>query len=136
MNGGGKSDKPVVPGKLPNKGSGAPMLAEGVEERGLAKGNSVRQNSPRAQERKRLQSALDRIQQKAAEERELRFTTLWHHVYDKERLRESFLTMKRKTSAADRRSDMGRVWEIYRGKSRGLIRKPKTRGVVHWTRSR
>ncbi len=39
MHGCGKSDRPIVPGKLPNKGDGAPWLAEEVEGRGLAKGN-------------------------------------------------------------------------------------------------
>lgn len=43
MNDGRKSDKSVVPKKLPNKGSGAPLTAEGIEERDLAKGNSLRQ---------------------------------------------------------------------------------------------
>ena len=35
----GKSDRPIVPEKPPNKACGAPRAAEGVEERGLAKGN-------------------------------------------------------------------------------------------------
>ena len=35
----GKSDRPIVPEKPPNKAFGAPRAAEGVEERGLAKGN-------------------------------------------------------------------------------------------------
>jgi hypothetical protein len=42
MNKRGKSDSPIVPEKLPNKGSGAPRPAEEVEERGLAKGNALR----------------------------------------------------------------------------------------------
>ena len=33
MNGHGKSDRPIVPRKLPNKGSGAPELAEAVLSR-------------------------------------------------------------------------------------------------------
>ena len=37
----GKSDSLIVPKKLPNKGGGAPLLAEEVEGRGLAKGNLV-----------------------------------------------------------------------------------------------
>ena len=44
MNGHGKSDRPVVPPKPPNKGDGAPSPAEGVEGRGLAKENLLRQN--------------------------------------------------------------------------------------------
>ena len=39
MNGRGKSDSPIVPGKPPNKAEGP--AAEVVEGRGLAKGNSA-----------------------------------------------------------------------------------------------
>jgi len=44
MNGGGKPDKPMVPGKPTNKGQAASSPAERVEGRGLAKGNSGEQN--------------------------------------------------------------------------------------------
>jgi hypothetical protein len=37
----GKSDGPIVPEKRPNKGAGAPALAEGVEGRGPTKGNML-----------------------------------------------------------------------------------------------
>ena len=37
MNEAGKSDRPIVPEKSPNKAR--PMAAEGMEGRGLAKGN-------------------------------------------------------------------------------------------------
>jgi hypothetical protein len=43
MNGCGKSDRPIVPGKQPNKG-GSQTLEEAVEGRGLAKGNLFQQN--------------------------------------------------------------------------------------------
>jgi RNA-directed DNA polymerase len=99
MNERGKSDRPIVPGKPTNKDCGAPWSAEGVEERVLAEGNSGQQNRDRAQDRAHLQSALDRIRQAARKNRELRFTTLWRHVYDIRRLREEFFAMK-KTAAA------------------------------------
>jgi hypothetical protein len=54
MNERGKSDSPIVPGKLPNKGCGALQPAEGVEERGLAKGNPIQQTRSRTQSRKDL----------------------------------------------------------------------------------
>jgi len=90
MNGRGKSDSPIVPTKSPNKG-GAPAgpLAEGMEGRGLAKGNSGEQNRSRAQNRSDLNRALDRVRQAAARDRVLQFTTLWHHVYNLDRLREA-----------------------------------------------
>jgi len=42
-----------------------------------------------------LQSALQRIRQAASREQELRFTTLWHHVYDTGSLREAYFGLKR-----------------------------------------
>lgn len=99
MDGCGKSDRPIVPRKPTNKTVDASMVAERVEGRGLAKGNSGQQNSDRAQDRVELQSALDRIRRVAREDKGLRFTTLWHHVYDIRRLRESFLTMRKHAAA-------------------------------------
>ncbi len=65
MHGHGKSGSPVVPGKLPNKGSGAPPSAEGVEGRGRAKGNPAQQTRDRTQWRETLHHALGRIRQVA-----------------------------------------------------------------------
>ena len=65
MNGSRKSDSFVVPEKPPNKGSGAPQPAEGVEGRRLTKGNSSQQNRRRTQGRESLHNALDRIRQAA-----------------------------------------------------------------------
>ena len=45
----GQSDRPVVPTKSPNN-AGQPA-AEGMEGRGLAKGNPSQQNAPRTQSR-------------------------------------------------------------------------------------
>ena len=47
----GKSDRPVVPAKPPNK-AGRPV-AEAVEGRGLAKGNTDEHNTSRTQSRAR-----------------------------------------------------------------------------------
>ena len=49
MNEHGKSDRPIVPQKSPNKTS--PPAAEEMEGRGLAKGNLGQQNAPRTQSR-------------------------------------------------------------------------------------
>ena len=65
MNERGKSDSSIVPGKLPNKGCGAPHPAEEVEGRGLAKGNPGQQTRFRTQGRADLQHALVRIRQAA-----------------------------------------------------------------------
>ena len=42
-----------------------------------------------------LQSALRRIRQAACRERGLRFTALWHHVYNLDRLRGAYFSLKR-----------------------------------------
>jgi len=42
-----------------------------------------------------LPSAMERIRQAASRDKQLRFTTLWHHVYDTDRLREAYFSLKR-----------------------------------------
>ena len=46
-----------------------------------------------------LQSALRRIRQAACRDKELRFTSLWHHVYNIDRLRKAYFKLKRKAAA-------------------------------------
>jgi group II intron reverse transcriptase/maturase len=82
-----------------------------MEERGLAKGNSAKQSRTRAQNRRILNQALDRVRQAARRDKKLRFTTLWHHVYDVERLREAYLNMNRRGApGVDRQT-----WQEYGG---------------------
>ena len=79
MNDRGKSDSRVVPAKLANK-TGQPV-AELVEERRLAKGNTGQQNAPRTQGRDDgASSALERVRRVARKDKEARFTALLHHV--------------------------------------------------------
>jgi hypothetical protein len=79
MNDRGKSDSRVVPAKLANK-TGQPV-AELVEERRLAKGNTVQQNASRTQGRDvDASSALERVRRVARQDRKARFTALLHHV--------------------------------------------------------
>ena len=42
-----------------------------------------------------LQSALERIRQAACRDKKLRFTSLWHHVYNIHRLREAYFNLER-----------------------------------------
>ena len=104
MNDSGKSDRPVVPTKRPNKASDEVRQAsrrdsaEAVEGRGLAKGNTNRQNALRAQDREGAPSALDRVRQVARKDRKVRFTTLFHHVTI-DRLRQAFQGLNPKASA-------------------------------------
>ncbi|TXT43655.1 MAG: RNA-directed DNA polymerase [Limisphaerales bacterium] len=85
MNGHWKSDRPVVPVKSPNN-AGQPV-AEGMEGRGLAKGNLQQQNASRTPSRKGALSALERVRQAARRDRKMQFTALLHHVYNLETLR-------------------------------------------------
>jgi hypothetical protein len=63
MNETGKSDRPIVPEKSSNKAR--PMAAEGMEGRGLAKGNRHQQNMFRTQSRGDMPITLERVREKA-----------------------------------------------------------------------
>ena len=56
-----------------------------------------------------LPSALDRVRQAACRDKDLQFTSLWHHVYDIERLREAYLALKRNAAAGVD----GQTWQAY-----------------------
>jgi RNA-directed DNA polymerase len=95
-NGPGKSDRPVVPEKSPNK-AGQPV-AEGMEGRGLAKGNLQQQNVSRTPSRKDAPSALERVRQAAGKDKKLRFTALLHHIYNLETLRMAYFRLKKEAA--------------------------------------
>jgi RNA-directed DNA polymerase len=78
MNERGKSDRPVVPAKPPNKpvSAGAGV----VEGRGLPKGNAARETPSGRSAGVEVSSDLDRVRQVAREDRDVRFTALLHHV--------------------------------------------------------
>ena len=96
MNGHGKSDRPVIPAKPSNKAG--PSAAEGVEGRGLTKGNPRQHNAPRTLRRTRVYSALERVRHAARRDRKKRFTALLHHVYNPARLRAACLSLKREAA--------------------------------------
>src|SRR6266542_3267381 len=83
----GKSDNPVVPAKPPNK-AGRPV-AEVVEGRGLAEGNTDSSTRPGRSAGPGVSSGLDRVREVARRDKEARFTALLHHV------------------------DLGRLWAAY-----------------------
>jgi RNA-directed DNA polymerase len=97
MNGPGQSDRSVVPTKSPNNAARA--AAEGMEGRGLAKGNPSQQNVPRAQHRDGARSALERVREVAERDKTVRFTTLLHHVYHVEHLKATYYALKRDAAA-------------------------------------
>src|SRR6266404_1645398 len=93
MNDRRKSDRPVVVTKSSNK-AGEPA-AERMERRGLAKGKTPRQNTDRTLDRIIVQSALGRIRQAAVKDKQVRFTSLMHHIYNLSMLREAYYGLKR-----------------------------------------
>jgi hypothetical protein len=93
MNEHGKSDRPVVPAKSPNK-AGQPA-AEGMEGSGRTKGNPQPQNAPRTPSRTDAPSALERVRQAASKDKETRFTALLHHIYNLETLRMAYFSLKK-----------------------------------------
>jgi group II intron reverse transcriptase/maturase len=80
-----------------------------MEGRRLAKGNLIVEARSRAQIRQDLHDALDRVRQAAVRDRKLQFTTLWHHVYNVDRLREAYCSLKR--DAAPGVDHM--TWRVY-----------------------
>jgi len=92
----GKSDSLVVPEKSPNKAG--QLAAEGMEGRGLAKGNLPQQNASRTPSRSNAPSALERVRQAAGKDKKLRFTALLHHIYNPETLRMAYFRMKKEAA--------------------------------------
>jgi RNA-directed DNA polymerase len=100
----GKSDRSVVPVKPPNK----TVVAEVVEERGLAKGNAAGTTRPGLRAGQDATSALDRVRRRAATDKEARFTALLHHV-SVGRLRVAYWALNpRAATGID-----GVTWEAY-----------------------
>jgi RNA-directed DNA polymerase len=84
--------------------------AETVEGRGLAKGNLRPQNTPQAQHWLfGVQSKREQVRRAAAKDKRLRFTTLLHHVYDLEALREAYFGLKRNAAPGVD----GETWQEY-----------------------
>ena len=123
MNGPGKSDRPVVPGKSPNKAE--QPAAEGMEGRGRAEGNSSQQNAPRAQNRNGAPSALERVRQAAKRNRKQQFTTLLHHVYNPDALRAAYFALKRDASPGVDGETWRHYWEGLEGNLHDLSERLK-----------
>jgi RNA-directed DNA polymerase len=109
MNDCGKSDKSVVPEKQPNNDGVKAPSAEEVEGRDLTEGNSPQQNTHRTQCRESVPSALMAIRKAAKADKRMRFTALFHHVYNVENLRTAFFALKRNVAAGID----GETWQSY-----------------------
>jgi RNA-directed DNA polymerase len=82
--------------KRPNK-AGRPA-AEGVERRSLVKGNAPRRDTYRIQGRARVTQALERIRRAAEREKGGKLTSLMHHVYSVDTLREAYYRLEREAA--------------------------------------
>jgi len=103
----GKSDRAEVPAKFLNN-AGQPA-AEGMEGRGLAKGNLPQQNASRTPSREDASSALERVRQAASKDKKLRFTAFLHHIYNLETLRMAYFSLKKEAAAGVD----GETWRHY-----------------------
>jgi group II intron reverse transcriptase/maturase len=116
MNGHRKSDSAIVPEKLPNE---VPLgAAEVMGGRGLTKGKPLEQNTLRTQGRRGVPSALERVREAVRRNKEERFTALFHHVYEIDRLREAYYGLKRQAvPGVD-----GETWQQYGKDLEGNLR--------------
>jgi RNA-directed DNA polymerase len=112
----GKSDRLVVPTKLPNN-AGRPAT-EAVEGSERAKGNSPERHDDRTQRRVNASDGIERVRQAARKDRKQRFTALLHHVYEVERLRSAYLALKRDAVAGID----GETWRHYGQDLEGHLR--------------
>jgi len=121
MNEHGKSDRPIVPRKSPNKAK--TPVAEEMEGRGLAKGNLSQQNAIRTQSRVKgvpgdgslslgpfvAPSELAQVRQTAKSNKDVKFTALMHHIYRIDTLRFAYSQLKRHAAAGVD----GETWRHY-----------------------
>ena len=101
-----KSDKGIVPEKLPNKGDQSP--AEAVEGRPLPEGNRRQTTVDRTQRRVTTSSGLLAVRRAAQTRKDERFTALLHHI-TVELLEQSYFALKRSSAPGID----GVTWQAY-----------------------
>ena len=69
-----------------------------MERRGLVKGNSLQRDMHRMQGRARVKQALGRIRQAAEREKGGKLTSLMHHIYAVDTLREAYYRLEREAA--------------------------------------
>ena len=106
MHGHGKSDGCVVPAKPPNNAARA--VAEAVEGRRPAEGNTDRPTRPGRSAGAGVPSGLDRVREVARRDKDVRFTALLHHV-DVDRLRAAYWAISPKAAPGVD----GQTWAAY-----------------------
>jgi RNA-directed DNA polymerase len=102
-----KSDRRVVPQKPSNKAERS--ATEKAEGRSLAKGNPLQDDTNRIQGRRKVNSALERIRQAAERDKKVKFTSLVHHIYSVDMLREAYFSLEREAAPGVD----GETWQHY-----------------------
>jgi len=107
---GTKAETPdTAKGEPTGQARGRTPSAERVEGRGPAKGNPREQNTLRTQRRDGVQSALARVRRVAKKDKTVRFTTLMHHIYNPDTLREAYFGLNRDAAPGVD----GQTWQTY-----------------------
>ncbi len=65
-----------------------------MEGRELTKRNSPKRNAPRTQRRTSAPNSLARVRQAAQRDKKAKFTALFHHVYDVNRLEAAYRSLE------------------------------------------
>jgi len=133
MYGAGKSDRCIVPEKVPNKGQ---KPAEGLEGRRRIKENAMNEHTSRTQDREIASRGLQGVREAAQRNKGLRFTTLLHHVNER-LLLDSFYLLKRQAAPGVDRVTWGeyeegvegRITELHDRIHRGAYRAQPSRRV-------
>ena len=94
-----KSDNSVVPVKGPNKGITKERPAEAVEGRELAKRKQMRHNTGQTQSWETVQSKLQLLHRKAKEDKQQRFSSLMHHVWNPVTLKQAYFSIESSAAA-------------------------------------
>lgn len=92
-----KSDRPIVPERAGNKATERSVVAEPPEGRGRTKEKAGQSAMDSTQSESAMVSGLERLRQRAKEDKNTRFTALLHHV-TVDLLRESFLHLQKKSA--------------------------------------
>lgn len=108
MNADRKSDGPVVPAKPPNNAGFEGQVAESVEGSGPAKGDAASKTRHGLRAGEGGSSALDRVRERAREDKEARFTALLHRITP-ELLGQAYRAINPKAAAGVD----GVTWEAY-----------------------
>jgi len=103
-----QSDGGVVPTKSPN--APEPNGTEEMEGRPPTKGNAAQPARPRTQRRDDgLVAALERIRIAVERDKKVKFTALYHHIYNVDHLREAYLRLRRDAAPGVD----GQTWQHY-----------------------